>query len=876
MKANIIVPEFEDNRPHDVERIPHELRPYPQWVGWKIVNVTSGSGRRTTCRRTKQPIDWHRGSATASVTEPKEWTSFEHARERSNHYQFYGMGFVFTADDPYVGIDLDKCRNPETGVIEPWALAIVEAFGTYTEPSPSGTGVHIIGRGIIPGDRNRTGQIEMYDRGRFFTMSGNPLDGYGQITDCQDALDTFYAETFPARSPATPRPPSLALSLDDREIVDAASRINPKFTGLWSGDAGGYPSHSEARSALVYILAGYAKDPAQLERLFQSSGLYREDKWPREKQKLIDAALRDVTWQYEPPQTRPAVANIPTTQNGNGMHDQRGSSEIPPTEPHVPAQEPRVFANTDTGNSERLVALHGSKIRFNWGRNVWHVWSGRHWEEDRAGRMEQLAKATARAIPDEARHLTGEEYTRALKWAASSESSGKRQATVDLARSEDGVPVQPHELDADPWLLNVSNGTLNLRDGTLRPHQLEDLITRVIDVPYDPDATCPLFLAFLNRIFDRDEALIDYVQRIVGYSCTGSIREQMVVIAFGPGSNGKSTLIGILRRLLGDYAREADADSFMERKTESIREDIADLDGARFVSASETADGKRLSEALVKKMTGGERLRARRLYENGYEFMPQFKVWLSTNHRPEIRGAEHAIWRRIRLVPFTVTIAETEKDSDLPEKLATELPGILAWAVRGCMDWQRDGLNEPAAVLRATSEYRRDMDLIANWLEDRCELRRGVRETPKALYEDYVTYCEASGDTPLKQRTFGVKLSSQGCGEEKINNVRYRTGIRLRDPDRPDQTTFDASGTQGTQGTQGSGKPPRNSVTRDLPEPNVPNVPYVPDEEQAPFQADLPAQSPLVEVDPHCWACGSTLYESDETSLCRSCEGGNE
>jgi len=569
--------------------------------------------------------------------------------------------------------------------------------------------------------------------------------------------------------------------------------------------------------------------------------------------------------------------NIPYyTQNGNGMHDQRGSSEIPPTQPPTEPHEPRVFANTDTGNSERLVALHGHHVRFNWGRLVWHVWSGKHWEEDRTGRMAQLAKSTARAIPGEAKHLTGEEYTKTLRWAASSESSGKRQATIDLARSEDGVPVQPHELDADPWLLNVANGTLDLRDGTLRPHRHEDLITRLIDVPYDPAATCLLFLDFLMRIFANDKDLISYVQRIVGYSLTGSIREQMVVIAFGSGSNGKSTLIGILRRLLGDYAREADSDSFMERKTEAIREDIAALDGARFVAAAETGDGKRLSEALIKKMTGGERLRARRLYENGYEFMPQFKVWLSTNHRPEIHGAEFAIWRRIRLVPFNVTIPDNERDLDLPEKLATELPGILAWAVRGCMDWQRHGESPPAIVLQATNEYRRDMDLIGNWLEDRCELRRGVRETPKALYEDYTDYCAVAGDTPLKQRTFAGKLSDRGCGEEKSNNVRYRTGIRLRDPASHDQTTFDAPGTQGTQGTQGtrdSGNSPRDSVTRDLPESCVPCVPCVPDDVESPFQAELLDHTPAIEATAHCWSCGSPLYESDDTSLCTTCEG---
>jgi len=303
-----MLPETPDRRPVNPDCIPAELQERPQWVGWSVTTIVTGKGRNRTERLTKTPIDVKRGSARADVTNPADHNPFDAVLANSQRFKFYGSGFVFTTNDPYVGIDLDKCRDPETGVVEPWALAIIEAFNTYTELSPSGTGLHLIGRGSIPGDRNRTGRIELYDRARFFTMTGQPLDGYEQIADCQDALDVFYAETFPAK-PTTPRPAaSMMLSLDDREITDAARRINPKFSRLFdSGDTGGYPSHSEARSALIYLLAGYSKDPAQLERLFQASSLYREDKWPRERDRLIDAALRDVTWQYEPPRPAPAT-----------------------------------------------------------------------------------------------------------------------------------------------------------------------------------------------------------------------------------------------------------------------------------------------------------------------------------------------------------------------------------------------------------------------------------------------------------------------------------------------------------------------------------------------------------------------------------------
>jgi len=466
----------------------------------------------------------------------------------------------------------------------------------------------------------------------------------------------------------------------------------------------------------------------------------------------------------------------------NGPRDSQNGIALADKPKKVPTDEaPAVFACTDTGNAERLVERHGRDVRYNHGRGVWHVWTGTHWSEDATGRMDQVAKETARSIPSEAAALQDEAYIRHLKWASSSESAGKRAAMVDLARSEGGIPVRPEHLNADDWLLNVANGTLDLRTGNLRINRRDDLITRCLNTPYDPEATCPTFLEFLSRIFAGNMDLINYVQRMIGYALTGSTREQAIFIAFGSGSNGKSTLLGTIAGLLQDYAAEADTDSFLEQHGDRIREDIAALDGARFVAASETADGRRLSEAFIKKVTGGEKLRARRLYENGYLFMPRFKIWLSTNHRPQIVGTDHAIWRRIRLIPFTVTIPDQERDRDLPEKLEAERPGILAWAVAGCSQWLRNGEQPPLDVLQATERYRHDMDAIANWLDDRCETRPGDRESAKRLYVDYTSYCERTGEEPLKQQTFGTRLTERGFGDSKSGGVRFRTGICLRD-----------------------------------------------------------------------------------------------
>lgn len=440
---------------------------------------------------------------------------------------------------------------------------------------------------------------------------------------------------------------------------------------------------------------------------------------------------------------------------------------------------PRSFTRTDTGNSERLAARHGRNIRHNHSRKKWLVWSGTHWIVDGDGAIERLAKDTVRAIPGEAKGRPEPIYSEILKHAIASESAVRRRAMVDLARSEPGIPILPEQLDTDPWLLNMANGTFDLRTGRLGRHDRRDLITRCLSTPYRPSAQCPTWLQFLDRIFAGNADLIAYVQRIAGYSLTGSIREQAIFILFGAGENGKSTFLVTLSTLLEAYAVSANTDTFLEVKSDRIREDVAALEGARLVSASESAEGRRLSEVLVKQLTGGEKMRARRLHENGYEFQPVCKLWFSLNHRPRIVGTDHAIWRRIRLIPFNVTIPKEERDRSLPEKLRAEFPGILAWAVQGCREWLEHGEHPPANVLEATQEYRRDMDVLGDWLETCCVARPDVSTPARQLYESYSAYCERSGDKPVTQRSFGGKLTERGFGEKRTETTRYRTGIGI-------------------------------------------------------------------------------------------------
>ncbi|MDP9373602.1 MAG: phage/plasmid primase, P4 family, partial [Chloroflexota bacterium] len=441
----------------------------------------------------------------------------------------------------------------------------------------------------------------------------------------------------------------------------------------------------------------------------------------------------------------------------------------------------RRFPLTDDGNARRLVARYGHLFRHcpKWGKFL--AWDGRRWRVDDTGAVMRLAKQTARALLREAADIPDDAASRGLtRWAQTSQSRTRLEAMVELAKSEPGVPVEPDQLDADPWLLNVENGTLDLRTGDLRPHDRADLITKLAPVAFDPDAAAPTFDHFLARIFDNNQRLIGFVQRSVGYALTGDTREQAAFFWFGGGANGKSTLAKLLLDLLGDYARQTPTETLMAKRGEGIPNDVAVLKGARLVAATETDEGRRLSESLLKQMTGGDRIAARFMRAEWFEFTPQFKIVLSGNHRPQIRGTDDGIWRRIRLVPFAVQIPEAERDERLPERLRAELPGVLAWAVRGCLAWQRDGLAAPPEVTAATSAYRGEMDVLAQWLVECCALDPAATATAGDLYDSYRWWMEDAGERPLPQRMFGLRLQERGFTSRRgTGGVRLWRGVRL-------------------------------------------------------------------------------------------------
>jgi putative DNA primase/helicase len=441
------------------------------------------------------------------------------------------------------------------------------------------------------------------------------------------------------------------------------------------------------------------------------------------------------------------------------------------------------FNLTDMGNAERLIARHGEDLRYCYPWAKWLIWDGRRWVRDDSGKLHNLAKETVRSIYQEAASAADEEARKALaKHATRSEAEVRVRAMIELAKSE--VAILPDKLDAVPDLLNCENGTIDLRTGELQEHRRENLITKIAPVQYQPGAEASAWESFLERVLPSKE-LRGFVQRAAGYSATGDTSEQCMFINHGAGANGKSTFQEAVSAALGDYAMRAPTEMLLARRAGGVPNDVARLKGARFVSASETEEGRRLAESLIKDLTGQDTITARFMRAEFFDFRPTHKLWLSTNHKPEIRGTDTAIWRRIRLVPWSVTIPPAEQDKRLPVTLRRELPGVLAWIVRGCLEWRRGGLRAPDEVRRATVAYRAEMDVLAAFVSECCEEGVNFWDYSKELYETYKRWCEDNGERTENKRRFGERLRERGFERDRggARGAHIWRGVRLKEPE---------------------------------------------------------------------------------------------
>ncbi|MEC0543570.1 phage/plasmid primase, P4 family, partial [Bacillus glycinifermentans] len=632
--------------------------------------------------------------------------------------------------------------------------------------------------------------LEVYRHGRYFTFTGNSL-GIGAVEERTDELKELFEkylkdkkeESKPSKLPAASSRDMSNLS--NKEIWERmfnsknGKSIQDLFNGHLIND-----DHSATDMALCNHLAFWTdKDPAKMDSMFRESGLFRE-KWDRQHSS-DGATYGDMTIAAAVYSTHTTISDLLEEQQEQPYEiyiSHPENSQVEDTEEIIDTTP--VFHLTELGNAERIVYYHGKNIRY-CNELDWLIWDGKRWEEDSKRKIEAITAKTLRALYGEAEATEDKIRKKQLNdWAKKCERRSIRINSILDVRPM--VSVKKKDFDSFKFLFNCDNGVIDLKTGELRPHDRDLLLTKMSPIPYEKDADCPNWIAFLESIFltpvgDPDHELIEYLQKAIGYSLTGVTKEQIMFFLFGNGRNGKSTFINVIQDILGDYARQTNSDTFLKKKNDSgINNDVARLDGARFVSAVESEEGQQLSEALVKQITGGEKMSARFLRQEYFEFTPEFKVFFTTNHKPIIKGGDNGIWRRIKLIPFTVTIPEEKTDPDLPEKLKSEMPGILRWAVEGCLKWQKEGLKDPKAIKNATQGYREDMDILGPFINENCTIHEDAKIEAKTLYENYKKWCFQNDEIDLKNRSFYRQLEIRGYKKENgAKNKVYFHGLTL-------------------------------------------------------------------------------------------------
>jgi putative DNA primase/helicase len=761
-------PRIKRANPELFENIPTCLKELNQWVVWRLHLREDG-------KPAKVPMDPKMYTQPASVTNPETWGTFAEAvacfATDSNRVKpvLAGIGFVFTSADPFTGVDVDECRDAETGEVADWGAAIVQGLDSYAEVSPSGTGVKLIVRAVAPGVETRRNKVEIYSTARYFTLTGHVLLPGLQVQERQAKLDELYAVIFGEVRPTrqviveesqAQRAEKLARvrAIPDEELLTLAREAanGAKFQRLWNGDVqtdyGG--DHSRADMAICCVLAYWTRaDKERMDRLFRRSKLLRP-KWDQRRGAMT----------YGERTVAEAAMIVPV------------------------AFDPDLGANptrNDLGNSDVFIRLAGENFRYVREWKMWLGWDGVCWRLDAAAELRLGLEKVSGELMQAARLLIqaqAEDGPRAWKWALNAGDRSRLAAMDEVLQSR--LAIDQTKLDKQPLRLACGNGVLDLREATITEGRRVDWLTRGTNVRYLPTATCPRFEAFLNEIMLGDAEMVAYLWRVIGYCLTGDTRERVFFLLHGNGRNGKTTFVNVLQNLLDRYAQIARFDTFLRKKfvDTGANADIAHLVGARVVIASEADDVHSLDAETVKGLTGDDFVRARFLYGREFQFKPSFKLLLVTNHVPNIRDESHALWDRLHYLPFNYRVSTENCDKQLGLKLMGELEGILAKAVEACLAWQREGLRPPATVLKGVEELRQDMDPMAEAFAQLVEPAEHGTLIHARLYEAYQAWCRENGVRyPVTSRQLIKAIKSKGYElKEGTAHSRIWPGLRMR------------------------------------------------------------------------------------------------
>lgn len=762
------------------ESVPDELKDLRHWCCFKKIYMPERE------KWTKVPYNANNGKLAKSNDETT-WADFDTALASSENFD--GIGFFFK--EPYFGIDLDnvpdeiaryKNGDHEDNIVSEF----IEMMGSYTEYSPSGNGIHIICKGELPKGGRRKGDVEMYDSGRFFTVTGNSASDYRFIVEDDYGRIGYLHNKYIARPESKTEikhshPEAAGNNLSESEIIRIAEaskngmRFKLFINGGWEQF---YSSQSEADMAFANDLAFWtAMDFSKMDSIFRGSSLMR-DKWDSKRDKstygvdTLNKAIRECSNVFKP--------SNPEDDFNLYVLDQDAKKV-----------ERKHFSYDDTGNAERFVQRYRDNTRYSYTNKCWYFYDGKQWVTDTTGQIKRLLDAVVEEMKNEdvyvADGMDEEEAEKAfLKHVKASRSN--RGKTSMLKEVEHHLPVSPDDFDRDKSAFNAQNGYIDLIGGTLNEHSRKKMFTKISNVEFTDKTDCPRWLDFLNEIFEYDQELIDFIQKSVGYSLSGSTREQCMFILFGNGRNGKSVFLDIINDILGSYATNIQPQTLMvKQQTSGANSDIARLKGARLVTTTEPNDGVRLDEGLVKQLTGGDKVTARHLYGNEFEFEPEFKIWMATNHKPIIRGTDDGIWRRMKMIPFKYQIPDHRVDKNLKYKLRKELPAILNWAVEGALKWQKEGLKNPRVVEEANKEYRTEMDVIELFMQECCAIDESYSIQAKVLYQTYKDWAKENNQYEMNNTRFGKEMG-QKFGKHKTHGQIKYFGLMIND--EYDQKTF--------------------------------------------------------------------------------------
>ena len=722
----------------------------------------------------KVPINAMDGQPAKS-NDPVTWCDFDTACLGKERFGLDGIGFMFSGDGIF-GIDIDHCYDPETRELDPAAAEIIETVQSYTELSPSGTGIHILCKGALPKGRKRRGAVEMYSTLRYFTVTGNQFGLEYPFSDCTERVAVMHRKYLGeeetaggAQKAALPIPAGRGTNADMtvdailRRMFDSkhGQKLQDLYNGSWEQYGIGDGSQSSADQAFCNTLAFWCRcDAVLMDAIFRRSRLYRQ-KWDKRRgaktygQITIDRAIKDCRDIWEPQERvqRPAPAVPPPPQNT--------FNEVPVMENTTVGEtgQRKYYTYDDTGNAQRFRDANAGLIHYNHVDGCWIYWDGVRWASDENGEIKRRADKMLADMAKDLKEMQDDPaYNAYKKHLSRSRSHRGKEGFIAEARHLEGVPVLPSEMDRAGNAFNVRNCLISLKTGRTAEHDKKYMISKLAPVTYDENARYPRWDRFIEEVTCGDKSLQLYLQRMIGYCMTAYTKEQCMFFLYGNGSNGKSVFVDTIAYMLGEYAASCQPETVMMRdRNNTARGDLARLKGARMVVTSEPNDGCRLDEGIVKQMTGGteNKLTARFLYGREFEFSPEFKIVMSTNYKPVIKGTDNGIWRRVRLIPFTAEFTKENRDPQLTEKLRRELPGILNWAIAGAVGWCKEGLPPCAIIDEAGQEYRSEMDRVQQFLDDCTERSDSGSTQASTLYKCYRAWCSEQGDRfPISSNKF--------------------------------------------------------------------------------------------------------------------------